>query len=149
MIRRVAIFVAFAVVGIDQVLKRLANGHALPRAVGPIQLLLVHNPGAMLGILRGDRWLLSIAGIVAILVMGYLWKASRQGSWWFWIGWASLLGGIIGNEWDRIVYGYVTDMLHIHPLAPVFNVADVAIRSGIVMMFIGLWRERTVRKNVA
>jgi signal peptidase II len=47
-----------------------------------------------------------------------------------------ILGGTIGNGYDRIVYGTVTDFVNVH-FWPVFNVADSAISIGVVALIAG------------
>ena len=52
---------------------------------------------------------------------------------------ALLLGGAIGNVYDRISYGYVIDFIHVYYQTwhfPVFNVADCAITVGAIMLII-------------
>jgi signal peptidase II len=47
-----------------------------------------------------------------------------------------IMGGTIGNGYDRIVYGTVTDFVNFH-FWPVFNVADSAISIGVVALIAG------------
>lgn len=47
-----------------------------------------------------------------------------------------VLGGTLGNGFDRIVYGTVTDFINVH-FWPVFNVADSAISTGVVLLIAG------------
>jgi signal peptidase II len=47
-----------------------------------------------------------------------------------------IMGGTIGNGYDRIVYGTVTDFVNVH-FWPVFNVADSAISTGVVLLIVG------------
>jgi signal peptidase II len=52
---------------------------------------------------------------------------------------ALLLGGAIGNVYDRISYGYVIDFIHVYYQTwhfPIFNVADCAITVGAIMLII-------------
>lgn len=53
-----------------------------------------------------------------------------------WIGWGLLLGGAADNTLDRILHGYVTDMLQFQGDPFVFNLADQAIRYGGMLLFI-------------
>jgi signal peptidase II len=54
---------------------------------------------------------------------------------------AVLLGGALGNLFDRVVRGYVVDFIHIH-YWPVFNVADVAITIGVGLLLLGVRRQK-------
>lgn len=92
-----------------------------------------------MGIFRGDRILLTGIGMVVIVALGIVWFKFISRSIWFWIGWALLMGGAVGNLLDRVMYGYVTDMIQIPFYPAIFNVADVAIRAGIVLVLIGYW----------
>ncbi len=47
-----------------------------------------------------------------------------------------ILGGTIGNGFDRLFYGFVTDFINVH-FWPVFNVADSAISTGVVLLIAG------------
>ena len=56
-----------------------------------------------------------------------------------------MVGGGIGNIYDRILYGSVTDFLHIDFglfQTGIFNLADVAIMSGVVIAFADAYRRR-------
>ena len=55
-----------------------------------------------------------------------------------------VLGGTLGNGFDRIVHGTVTDFINVH-FWPVFNVADSAISTGVVLLIAGY----LLRKNPA
>lgn len=47
-----------------------------------------------------------------------------------------VLGGSLGNAYDRIVYGTVTDFVNVH-IWPIFNVADSAISIGVTALIVG------------
>ena len=64
------------------------------------------------------------------------------------IGYSLLLGGAIGNLIDRIVYGYVIDFLDFYIFKydfPIFNVADIGIVVGIILLLVSMILE--VYKN--
>ena len=55
-----------------------------------------------------------------------------------------ILGGTLGNGYDRIAYGTVTDFINVH-FWPVFNVADSAVSIGVVLFLAGyLLRKPTI-----
>ena len=60
------------------------------------------------------------------------------------LAWALAMGGALGNAMDRFLRGTVVDFIYVH-YWPVFNVADVAITVGVMLMFIAS-RKRTVSK---
>ena len=53
-----------------------------------------------------------------------------------------IMGGTLGNGFDRIVYGTVTDFVNVH-FWPVFNVADSAISIGVVLLLAGYFLRKT------
>jgi signal peptidase II len=50
------------------------------------------------------------------------------------------LGGAFGNLMDRLRLGHVTDFIHFH-FWPVFNVADMSIVGGVILLAFTMWRE--------
>lgn len=78
---------------------------------------------------------------LAMLVVGYLvWKSAARFTW-TGLAMAFILGGAIGNLYDRIFYGRVTDFLHLYVGShswPDFNLADSAIVCGAILLCIGL-----------
>lgn len=98
----------------------------------------VVNKGAAWNILNGQRSILIIIGVIVLAYIiryirnNYLDKITL-------IGFSLLIGGITGNLFDRIFYGYVRDFLSfkiINYNYPVFNMADVFIFMGIVLLII-------------
>jgi lipoprotein signal peptidase len=56
-----------------------------------------------------------------------------------------VLGGAIGNLWDRIAYEAVRDFIDVYLFGwsyPVFNVADAALVAGIAILLVCSWRDR-------
>ena len=61
-----------------------------------------------------------------------------------------VLGGALGNFYDRMVRGYVIDFLHLHYQAwswPIFNVADILIDVGVGLFVLITWRGRTIHRE--
>lgn len=55
------------------------------------------------------------------------------------VGICFIIGGGIGNIYDRLVYGSVTDFLHIDlgiVQTGIFNIADVAVMAGVILLFL-------------
>ena len=74
--------------------------------------------------------------IAALVVLGMLWKYGRAWSMAA-IGFALVLGGAIGNLYDRVVLHYVVDFLEVHIFSyhfPDFNAADSAITVGAILL---------------
>jgi signal peptidase II len=67
-----------------------------------------------------------------------------------WVSLALILGGAIGNAWDRIAYGTVVDFLQVHIVHyhwPDFNVADSSIVIGGILLLIDSLRPRKQDQN--
>jgi signal peptidase II len=105
-------------------------------------LVLAHNPGAAFSFLAGaggwQRWLftaITIAISVALVVM--LRRQHRNAL--LSTAFALVLGGALGNLYDRLTLGYVVDFIQLHwaeHYFPAFNVADSAISLGVALL---LW----------
>ena len=65
-------------------------------------------------------------------------------------GYSLILGGAIGNLYDRIVYGYVIDFLDFYIFKydyPVFNVADIAIVIGTLLLVIAIFKGEDLKEK--
>lgn len=107
----------------------------------------IPNPGSALGFFQNGNMFITYFGIlvvIGLLVFDFLRKRKIDlGR----FGLALLLGGILGNLIDRLVFGYVTDIFMFLSL-PVFNIADVCIAVGIIYLIIDLIiKERNNYKN--
>jgi signal peptidase II len=136
------------VVALDQLTKwlivnRFGLYEILP--IGPfLDITRLHNEGAAFGLLAEaggwQRWFfLVLAGAIALAILAWLRGLPARGQSWLAIGLALILGGAAGNAWDRFVDGYVVDYLHFHwgeHFFPAFNVADIAITTGAIMLII-------------
>jgi signal peptidase II len=126
--------------------------------VGPfLDLTRLHNEGAAFGILAGaggwQRWFfLVLAGAIAVAIVFWLRSMPARGQEWLAIGLALILGGAVGNAWDRSIDGYVVDYLHFHwgdAYFPAFNVADIGITTGAIMLIIDALLDSRRRKAAA
>ncbi|MGV8122969.1 MAG: signal peptidase II [Candidatus Xenobiia bacterium LiM19] len=101
----------------------------------------VHNTGGAFGLFSNLRPLFIIMGIIVpVLILIFYRKLFEKGEIWI-IAAALITGGAIGNEIDRVMYGYVIDFLDVR-FWPIFNVADIGISAGIVLLFIALLTEK-------
>ena len=117
------------------VLSTFAPGEG--RAVMPFfNLVLVFNKGAAFSFLAGQPgwqtlFFATIAVVASIVVSFLIYKDPDRRL--FCLGLALILGGALGNLYDRLVYGHVVDFLDFHAAGwhwPAFNVADSAITVG-------------------
>ena len=105
-------------------------------------LVRYHNEGAAFSFLADaggwQKWFFSGVSMVAVVVITYLIN-KHQNQKLFCAGLALVLGGAIGNLYDRLTLGYVVDFLsfHINGLFwPAFNVADSAICVGVAFLLL-------------
>ena len=112
---------------------------------------LVHfkNEGAAFSFLSDaggwQRYFLSIVAVIASVFIIFMIKKHRDELYTA-LGLSLILGGAIGNLYDRISLGHVTDFLYFHLndyYWPAFNVADTAITIGVVIIIY----ETIIKKN--
>jgi len=132
--------VAAGVVAADRLTKILvlatfAPGESRP-VTGFFNLVLVFNKGAAFSFLAGaSGWqtpFFAAVGVIAAVVIAVL-LVRHPGNGLFCAGLALILGGALGNLWDRLAWGQVADFLDFHAAGwhwPAFNVADSAITVG-------------------
>ncbi len=125
---------------------------AVPVIPGWLRIIHTENPGAAFGMLAdGNPWLRSgiligVSGLVLVFVASALWseRSSFTGALTR-TALALILGGAIGNLYDRVIYGTVTDFIEVYRGAwsfPAFNVADSAITVGAILLMIYLARPK-------
>jgi signal peptidase II len=131
---------AAVVAAADQATKALVQASLAPGERIPVipfaDLVLVFNTGAAFSFLAGaggwQRGFFIAIAIGAIALIGWL-LARHSGERVFCAGLALILGGAIGNLWDRATLGHVVDFVLLHAGGwhfPAFNVADSAITVG-------------------
>jgi len=92
----------------------------------------VRNSGAAFGFAPAGASIFLIASIVVSIGL-VIYVARNPGTPWNDGVLGLIMGGTLGNGYDRIVHGTVTDFINFH-FWPVFNVADSAISIGVVLM---------------
>ena len=103
-------------------------------------LVLVHNTGAAFSFLAGasgwQRWFFT-AITVAISAFIVVMLRKHHADHWMAAALALVLGGALGNLYDRVTLGHVVDFVQLHAAGwyfPAFNVADSAITVGVAML---------------
>lgn len=111
---------------------------------GFFNLTLMYNHGAAFSFLADhsgwQRWLLAAIAIIAALLLGFWLTRLKAGQARMAAALALIIGGAIGNLFDRMVNGYVVDFLSFHwqqvYYYPTFNIADSAITIGAVLLIL-------------
>ncbi len=110
-------------------------------------LVLTYNTGAAFSFLAGadgwQRWFFAAIAIAAAVLI--VWLLRRGGDAIHCLGLALILGGALGNLWDRLTLGKVVDFLLFHYdrwAYPAFNVADSAITLGAALLILDSFRRR-------
>ena len=135
-----------AVVAADRLTKWLILGWLRPgdsvEITGFFNLVLVYNRGAAFSFLAGapgwqTPFFVAVALIASGVVSWLLLRHPRQRL--LCAGLALILGGALGNLWDRLAWGAVADFLDLHAFGwhwPAFNVADSAITVGAALVIV-------------
>ncbi len=141
------LLLALAVVLIDQLSKYWADAslvYAQPNPILPVLDITLHyNPGAAFSFLSNaggwQRWLFTgIALAVSSYLLVWLMKLRRE-QWLLSLSLSLVLGGALGNLWDRLRLGHVIDFISVHwgsSYFPTFNIADAAITVGAVLLIV-------------
>ena len=144
---------AIAIVLFDQISKVwishiLHYGQAI-RVTSFFNLILVYNEGAAFSFLASQsgwqRYFFTAISILAIVVIVYLLKKHAHQRL-FCLSLAGIMGGALGNLFDRIIYGYVIDFLDFYYGYwhwPAFNIADMAIVGGAALLIIDSFFNRS------
>ena len=111
----------------------------------------LQNTGAAWSILKNNTIMLALLSlIIFILISNHIKKLQFIDKWSI-ISFGLLLGGILGNFIDRVMYGYVIDFLDFKIFGydyPVFNLADTMIVIGTIMIIIKIIRGEKDENNI-
>ena len=141
---------AAAVVLLDQWTKVLADTRlqygAAVELLPFFNLLLQYNQGAAFSFLSEaggwQRWFFTaISSVVSVVLVIWVYRLNAQQKM-LAIALTLILGGAIGNLWDRVLLGYVIDFISIHyqqSYFPAFNIADSAISIGAALMILDIF----------
>ena len=138
------LIVAAAAFGLDRLTKVLIEEAMQLRVAVPIageylRLVLWYNEGAAFGIRLGGPWVHIALSVAAMALVAYMaWHTPRGDALGLW-GTGLILGGAVGNLYDRIAAGKVTDFIDVGIGTyrwPTFNVADSCVVVGIGLLII-------------
>ena len=136
------IIVIVASVLLDQITKMIVvNSMELYQSISVIDKVFsftyIHNYGAAWGMLSDHRWIFILVTAIAIVILPIFLYRYRKLHFMFGFSLSLIIGGAIGNMIDRVILGYVVDFLEATFIDfPVFNVADICVVCGAIMMFV-------------
>lgn len=147
------LWVAILLIALDRYSKVWAVQHLIFQS--PVNILpffdvtLVYNTGAAYSFLdNASGWqnifFAGLAGVVSIAIIVWL-SRIKVTAWWLSIALCLILGGALGNAWDRLQYQYVVDFLSFYWGSwhfAIFNIADAGISVGAFMLFVQWFREQ-------
>lgn len=152
------VWLSVVVIALDLISKAVMSHYLVlrePVAIFPgFNLTLMHNTGAAFSFLRDasgwQRWFFTVIALgVSAGIVVWLRRLHAEQRW-LAAALALILGGALGNVWDRITLGYVVDFIQVYYRQwywPAFNVADSAISVGAVILLADSFRG--VRKHGA
>ena len=104
----------------------------------------VLNFGAAFNLFSGSRIFLSTTSIVITIILLYFILNKKNVSNINLLSFSLILGGTIGNGFDRITKGYVIDFINLNFIKfPVFNVADISINIGLIVLIYGFIKKKS------
>jgi signal peptidase II len=148
------LLISAAIIALDRwtktwVTHHIPEGHGRTVIRNVFRITHVLNPGAAFSLFTGTahpnrtHWLLTgFSVIAAVAVLAVLLRIGRRFTLTA-LSLALILGGAIGNAWDRIQYSVVTDFLEVHIIHyhwPDFNIADSAIVCGGILLLLDALR---------
>jgi len=142
--------IALVVVVLDQASKlwarsRLTPGHEVTIIPGWLWVRLASNTGATLGLGSGNNELFVGVALIIVVAIAVLAVKGNVGGVLGIVALGAVAGGALGNLVDRVRLGYVTDFIEVHWWPTDFNLADAAIRLGVVLFLLALLRDWTRR----
>ena len=147
--RAILIVVAIIVIFLDQLTKWLVESNLAigevwepSAAIAPLfRVVHTFNTGAAFGLFSGGSMFFAITAVVVSIAIIYFNHRLEGGNLWLRIALGLQLGGALGNFIDRVRIGHVTDFVDLGPWPFLFNVADLAVVSGAVLLAILVWQE--------
>lgn len=143
------LWISALVVVLDQWTKSLASASLMlyqPVVVNDyLNWTLMHNEGMAFSLLADQsgwqRWVISVVATVIVVWLLTWLKKNDYRSIFLNIGLCCVIGGALGNIYDRVTLGYVVDFIEAHYQDlywPAFNIADTAISLGAFFLILDL-----------
>lgn len=140
---------------IDQLIKLLIlPGLKINIIPNFLSFIYTENKGVAFSMLNGNKIFIITLSVILLFCLLYMlnkdYLSYKKDSLFKDITYGFLIGGILGNLIDRIVRGYVIDYISFNIfgyLFPIFNVADILITIGVILMIIDILKEDEVKAN--
>lgn len=139
------------VILIDQYIKVLVRANMpvgsiwapSPEIAPYFRFLHIENSGAAFGMFQSGGVIFGAIAVVVSIVIAYYAARLPEGQWALRVALGLQLGGAIGNLIDRVVNGPVTDFFNLMSMwnTPIFNVADLSITTGVIVLVLLMWDE--------
>lgn len=127
----------FCLIGLDQWLKASATiFQTHPKEWGWLKMVWHENPGIAFSIALTSPLAVSLVVILLLVLIGLWWRSRGQMTCYQW-GLLLAIGGGASNLLDKLKFGFVRDFVSLW-IFPVFNLADVFIFVGVVMIILGV-----------
>lgn len=143
------IFLIFIVLGLDQATKMIVNNNMslyeqIQIIPGFFNFTYLHNTGAAWSMFEGKMMFFYLITIVALVGMFLFYRHSEKGDYLSRIALSLMMAGTLGNFIDRILFQHVRDFIDFIVFGydfPVFNIADMALFFGVVIIFLDVFME--------
>ena len=141
---------------LDQFIKILVSkyidlGNGINIIPNFFSIIYIKNTGAAFSIFKDNTTLLIVVSVIMIIVLDRFIKAEKNLTNLNVFAFGLIMGGIFGNLIDRIIHHGVIDYLSFKFFNyhfPIFNLADITITTGVVLLLISIIKERsTISSN--
>jgi len=112
---------------------QMAPGRSISIIKAFLNITYVRNTGVAFGLFPGKRLFLVLIGLAICAIVIYFNSKTSRENMLLKLCLTIILGGSLGNLFDRIFFGYVIDYLDFR-VFPVFNLADIAINLGVFLI---------------
>ena len=141
---------SFTVIIIDQITKYFAVEklalHEVKSIYEGFNLILIYNEGAAFSFLSDaggwQRWfLIGVSCVVCVFIVVWMYQSISKSKCLL-AGLSLILGGALGNLWDRLSLGYVVDFIEVYYedlYWPAFNISDSAITIGAILLILDIF----------
>lgn len=149
--QQLVFWIAALIILIDQYIKILVRANLpvgsvwapSPELAPFFRLVHIENSGAAFGMFQSGGTVFGVIAVVVSIVIAYYAARLPEGQWALRVALGLQLGGALGNLVDRIINGPVTDFFNLMSMwnTPIFNVADLSITTGVLVLVLLMWGE--------